>query len=101
MKIFLISQDLNNDYDTYDSAIVIAENEEDARTINPSPYVTHVTNEQWMGTYSGGQSKGSEYEQDSHNWINYKDRDQLKVEYIGEAGKDQERGVVLASFNAG
>lgn len=27
MKLYLISQDHNNDYDTYDSAVVIAENE--------------------------------------------------------------------------
>ena len=35
MKLFLISQKENNDYDTYDSAVVAAENEEIAKEMNP------------------------------------------------------------------
>ena len=38
MKIYEISQDENNAYDTYDSAIVCAENEEEAKKINPDDY---------------------------------------------------------------
>jgi hypothetical protein len=58
-------------YDTYDSAIVAAETEEDARSTSPSgppewPTVDRVT-----------------------------------VEYLGEAKPGTERGVILASFNAG
>jgi len=101
MKIFLISQNINTDYDTYDSAIVVAENEADARTINPSGFVTHITDNEWMGTYSGGNNVGKEYIFGSSSWINFKDINQLSVEYIGEASEEQERGVVLASFNAG
>ena len=33
MKIYLLEQDLNNGYDTYDSVVVIAENENEARKI--------------------------------------------------------------------
>ena len=38
MKLFLwkISQDVNNDYDTYSNAIVVAPDEESARNIHPS-----------------------------------------------------------------
>ena len=94
-KLYLISQDKNDDYDTYDSAVVSAESPEDARKIHPSSFVTHVTNGEWMGTYS----KGGEYHQDSHDWVKYSDIDCIIVEYLGETEK--ERGVILASFNAG
>lgn len=33
MKLYLISQNVNNGYDTYDSAVVCAETEEEARMI--------------------------------------------------------------------
>jgi hypothetical protein len=99
MKLFVISQDINTDYDTYDSAVVAAESEDDARTINPSRFVTHTKNGKWMGTYSGGSSAGEEYEMDGDNWVEYQDIQKIKVKYIG-AG-ELKRGVVLASFNAG
>ena len=35
MNLYLISQDDNTGYDTFDSAVVIAENEEAARQIHP------------------------------------------------------------------
>lgn len=35
MKIYLISQDTNPGYDTYDSAVVCAENEQQAQKIHP------------------------------------------------------------------
>lgn len=38
MKLFLISQDKNQGYDTYDSAVVIAENEEQAKNIRIDDY---------------------------------------------------------------
>lgn len=33
MKLYLISQDVNNGYDTYDSAVVCAANEAEARAL--------------------------------------------------------------------
>lgn len=38
MKLFKIWQTENNGYDTYDSAVVAAESEEDAVNINPATY---------------------------------------------------------------
>lgn len=80
MKLYLLSQDDNNDYDTYDSILVCAENEADARTISPNgePF---VENERW----------GS--------WA--KKASAISCEEIGEANDKQTRGVIIASFNAG
>ena len=77
MKIYKISQDVNTDYDTYDAAIVCAENEDEARLINP--------NEKWNDTYT--------------TWA--KTPDQVTVIEIGNANENQKKGIILASFNAG
>uniref|UniRef100_A0A6C0JTQ4 Uncharacterized protein n=1 Tax=viral metagenome TaxID=1070528 RepID=A0A6C0JTQ4_9ZZZZ len=36
LKLYLISQRVNNEYDTYSDAVVVAENEEAAKRIHPS-----------------------------------------------------------------
>jgi len=82
-NLYLISQDKNNDYDTFDSAVVCAESEEKARFIHPR-------NENWSGIEEEGRFEGE--------WCLAK---YVKVKLIGEAAKDIEVGVVLASFNAG
>jgi len=83
-KLYLISQDVNDDYDTYDSAVVVAENEERAKEIHPNS--DDADDE---GNFS-----------DFHTWA--KNISQVKVKYIGEASKDLEAGsVVIYSFNAG
>ena len=74
MELYLISQDINNDYDTYDSAVVCAENEEEARNMYPGGYVSTVT------------------------WCLPKD---VKVDHIGSAKNGTEKGVICSSFNAG
>lgn len=79
MEIYLLEQDLNNGYDTYDSVVVIAENEDEARKIHP----------------------GGEYEQDFYDWVQFNQIDQIKVTHIGTATEEQKKGVLLASFNAG
>ena len=99
MNLYLISQKLNNDYDTYDSCVVAAESAADARTISPSTFVTHITGNNWMGTYAGGIHKEQEYIIDGRDWVAYTDIDKIKVEYLGKTEK--ERGVILASYNAG
>lgn len=80
MKIFLISQTKNRGYDTYDSAVVYAEDEEDAKTIHPN----------------GDENKSF------HGWrSSWTPPEDVDVEYLGEAKPDAERGVICASFNAG
>lgn len=78
MKLWKISQDVNNDYDTYDSAVVAAETEEIARCIPPG------------AMYAGGRWPAD-------IWAPV---DKV-VEYIGEAKPGTASGVIVASFNAG
>ena len=81
MKIYKISQDVNTDWDTYDSAIVIAENEEKAKKTYP------------------GKIKGSA--KDRKRWNAWCEIADVKVEYVGEAREGLKKGVVVASYNAG
>lgn len=101
LNIYLVEQDINNDYDTYDSFIVIAESEQQAREIHPSAHATHHKNGEWYGTYAGGNNIGGEYVLSTHDWIDFSAIHLLKVTHIGVANKDSTPGVVLASFNAG
>jgi len=85
-KIYLISQSENNDYDTYDSAVVVAPDEETAKMINPSRVGRiFMTQEDWDRDYS--------------SWCSSLDK--VEVEYIGIASEDQKVGVICHSFNAG
>ena len=80
MNLYLISQSVNNGYDTYDSAVVCAESEEEARSIHPNGDLD------WNG---GNGPYGT--------WCN---KDSVSVQLIGSA-IDQQKGIILASFNAG
>lgn len=82
MKIFKISQTRYNYYDTYDSAIVVAEDEDDARTIHPDDRRIPM-----RGLFH-------------YSWAN--DPADVTVEYIGEAdSKYIQAEVICSSFNAG
>ena len=74
--LYLISQDTNNGYDTYDSAVVCARNEEEARNYPVGDY---------------GRDFGND-------WVS---PEKVKVELIGEATKNIKVGAILKSFNAG
>lgn len=91
MKLWLISQTTNRDYDTWDSAVVVAADEEHARKIHPSddPPIGRYTPKWWEG--EGNLDR---------TWC---DRlEDVKVAYIGEASDLLTAGtVVCASFNAG
>ena len=78
MKLFHISQNENHEYDTYDSAVVCAQDADDARTISPD-------SGRWDGSFGA--------------WCSSPDK--VEVKYLGEAAEGIERGVVCASFNAG
>ena len=80
MKLWLISQTANDRYDTFDSAVVVAETAEDACRIHPAG-----DDNAWDYTWS--------------TWA--KTPEEVSAEYIGEARPDILQGVVLASFNAG
>ena len=93
MKIYKISQTYHSDYDTYDSAIVCAESEEEAKTINPGGYYVWHDNG-WYFQFADGIEKID----DDDSWAR---PELIKVEYLGEAKDGLEKGVILASFNAG
>ena len=98
MNIYLVSQSISNGYDTYDSMVVAAESEEDARTIHPSDFVTHVSGDKWMGTYY---HSGEEYAIGRDEWPEYSQREEFDVSLIGAADIDVERGPICTSYNAG
>ncbi len=74
MKLYRIWQDVNNGYDTFDEAVVAAEDEESARR-------TEIGSTGEFGS-----------------WV---EPEHVKVEYIGEAAHGIEAGVIVSSFNAG
>lgn len=89
MKIYLIWQKVNNDYDTYDSAVVCAETKRQAKRMHPSENYE----------YKKGAWRMIEcYDCTTDNWTNLKD---IKVKEIGTANPSQKIGVVCASYNAG
>jgi len=79
MNLYLISQKVNNGYDTYDSAVVAAESEDAARSIHPS---------------------GSDWDGESQMYGTWCAKENVTVRLIGTAA-DGVSGVICASFRAG
>lgn len=79
MKLWLIAQESNHGHDTYDSAVVAAETEEEAAMFHPGEYAD------WNG-------------KDDGTWVN---AEKVSVRLIGEAVTGTSPGVIIASFNAG
>jgi hypothetical protein len=78
MNLYLISQEVNNADDTYDSAVVAAVSEYAARSIHPSE-------KDWYG------------KAEMHSWCA---KENVIVRLIGTAADDVS-GVICASFQAG
>lgn len=93
MKLYKISQEVNNNFDTYDSAIVCAENEEEAKKICPDKFYK-LEGDEWVFR----RGDGSIVDKRCYTWCDIK---YVTVEYIGEAKKELKKGIILASFNAG
>ena len=86
MKLWRISQsDNRRQYGVYDSAVVAAETEEDAKTIHPIEELNFSVDD--VGVWA------------SLTWVD--SSKYVTAEYIGEAAEGTERGVIVASFNAG
>jgi hypothetical protein len=83
MKIYKLEQSKVSGYDTYDSCVVIAESEEEAKLISPSDREI--------------KEKTDEYD----SWVGKDNIDKIEVTYLGEAKEGSEKGVVCSSFNAG
>jgi hypothetical protein len=87
MKLWLIWQNKNSEYDSYDSAVVAAETEEAARMMHPGRFSSENYDKPWDGQDEGWSS-----------WCAAKD---VNVEYLGEAKEGQMADVIVSSFNAG
>ena len=89
MNLYKISQDSNCGYDTFDSAVVCAENEEVARNMNPRSLKDKDLPNliDWLDNPAA--------------WMWCENRDLVKVELIGSAAPGLPQGVICASFNAG
>lgn len=74
MNLYLVSQDENNDWDTYDSFVVACKTEDEARNFKP-------LSKDKFGSWAFS-------------------LDAIKVQYLGKAAKEIE-GVICESFNAG
>lgn len=85
MNLYLISQDKNLRWDTYDSAVVCANSEEDARIIHPDGRSNYCP-------------KSPESSMFTHDWTTPAN---VQVKLIGVSDDNIPRGVVCASFNAG
>jgi hypothetical protein len=88
MNLYLLKQNVNNDYDTYDSVVVAAETEEEAQKIHPNEFFRLNHDSPWYET-----------EHRYSTWA-FKLKD-VKVTFLGVAKEGIESGVILASFNAG
>lgn len=94
MNIYLIEDEGVGGYDTYDSAVVIAKDEEGARTTDPSGFYSFSCfTGCWMDSYRDGKLKPTQHS----SWILPKD---VKVTKIGVTDNDKAE-VICASFNAG
>ena len=93
MKLWRIAQSENNNYDTYDSAVVAAETEEDARNTYPGDYDVKWHGTKWLWHLEDGRIL-------DHSAGSWTIPAHVSVEFLsdGYAGK---AGVVCASFNAG
>lgn len=85
MFLYRISQDVNNDHNTYDSAVVCAGSEDEARMMHPARLACDDC-EEWNG-------KDEEFSM----WCAAKD---VQVEIIGTAANNLQRGLIVASYNA-
>ena len=93
MKLWLISQNVNNRWDTYDSAVVAAETEEEARNIYPNDDNVRWNGSKWLWYLDDGRV----FDYGSGSWTS---PDNVQVQFLAD-GYEGPTGTVVASFNAG
>lgn len=85
MKLYLISQTERNGWDTYDSAVVAAESEEEARYIQPHSRGVLVLD--------------TKFDPIDDCWASKPEN--VTVKYLGDAAEGIKKSVICASFNEG
>lgn len=95
MKLWRISQSVNNNWDTFDSAVVAAETEEEARCTYPSNWDngTRWNGSKWLRHLEDGRVLNGS----TSCWTS---PDNVSVQFLAD-GYDGPAGTVVASFNAG
>jgi len=97
LSIYKVWQTVNNIFDTYDSAVVVAESKEEARRISPSGKINSNYGIDDGTIFYKFEPDCNEYY--CGTWVG-KEED-VNVEYLGKAKEGATKGVLLASFNAG
>lgn len=94
MNIYLLTQNANDDYDTYDSCVVVAKTAKKAKEIYPSSQFDTPDLFQNKDTDPFNRWK------DSSTWAN--NPNQVTATLVGKALDSQkENTIICASFNAG
>jgi len=83
LRLYKIWQTRNRGYETYDSAVVIAESKEDARLMHP------------LDGHDIRRDRGRK------NWDWVTNLRYVRVKLIGYASKGSKRSIVVASFHSG
>lgn len=106
MKLWLLEQTKNNNYETYDSCVVVAETEGAAKNVHPdgdSVFETSFdewTNEEKTAWFSTDCTNVLYVGFANRNWCSCPEN--VTATYIGEADSSLKEGTVIcASFNAG
>lgn len=97
MKLWLLTQMKNRDYNTYDSVVVSAETKEDARKIHPDG--TYIWDDEVSNWYRYNFNREKIYTANPNSWVY---PNEVIVVYLGEAVSDMTPNTVIcASFIAG
>ena len=86
MNIYLISQNKEHGYDTYDSAVVIAKTAKKARETHPGEPLSDPWNKEKRSYMSLSWAKSPK---------------SVTAKLVGKAKANSEAGVICSSFNAG
>jgi len=108
MNLYLLSQTENRGYDTFDSCVVCAPNEEQAKTIHPRGDLDYVSGRGWVwsaAAWARRAAREPDYPYIPSGLSMGVDRwaspDNVTATLIGVADPSVKAGVVIASFNAG
>ncbi len=95
MNLYRISQNVNEGYDTYDSAVVAAESSDIAKLIHPDGHY------QWIDRAWKAQRADLSWYEEGARYGSWTLPENVQVEHIGSAKEGTVEGVIVASFNAG
>lgn len=96
MKLWLISQNVNHNYDTYDLAVVAANTEEEARHTYPDNW--GGSDARWNGSkWLWHLEDGRVLDYSHKTWTT---PEHVQVQFLAD-GYEGPAGTVCASFNAG